>query len=962
MSLNIIFYTFGFVLLAGATSGVLIKANRPASNALLLNLALVAGTGVLLAMGSLEIAGRHGYTLIMAMISFTLIFLVSPLIFFPLRRLVAVVKFATPIDFLTFRYRKEIVAKVTCLCFIVGSAPLFFAQFSALLSLLEALVPQSAVIPALWVIGALTALFNRHTLESDKVRNLLWLMSSASLLLLSSMAMTAWLCIDNVFGNLDAMNQWIANSSHIEQLRQTNPEYSIVSIFMIASIALPLNFNLVIKNEISDRLFGATAYGYPLLIMLLCIPVLPLLWAGKVLQPAVPLQDYPFSLPLLLDSPVIAALSAASILLLAISLISSLSIMLAQMILNSFYLPEKKLQNQPNIDKWITHRMVVISLALITLTLLLYPSVTGMSVTDYYLLAFSGLAQLTPGILAAIYLPRINRRGFLIGLCGGMFIWFSTLMLPMFVGELRGLEGYFSISFGMQNWAIWSVEALLINILLCSIFSAFTPLDEEQVSFARLCMADNVYVPARVSLKQKSVAEIQKSLEASLGDSARVDVSTALGALNLDMNERRPAALRQLRDQLSASLNLRLGVLAATRVMQQTLPLAPSTDKEPNDIYLIESMLAIHGNRLTGVASELNKLRVHHQEILDNLPIGLIAMAPSGEVLKWNVTMTRYTLIPAELATGGSMNELPQPWRDLFIQFLQKHVPWEDNLRISIDGHERWFYIRRSGDLVDDDTGDRILLIEEQTQAVRMRQSYMENERLASVGRLAAGVAHEIGNPITAIACVAQNLHYQQTPAHIDTATSQILSQTQRIDRIVKSLINLSRGDDAELSIQQPVNLLQTINEAIQLLQLNGEAEHVKFECQVNPEILIESDAQKLIQIFLNILNNAIDASPDDACITITASQSSLQTEVTVSDQGTGVNETVRGRLFEPFVTSKEPGQGTGLGLWVVFNLTRELGGHVSVSSPAIDSDSGSTAVLQLPSKAHQKTINEEAT
>ena len=79
---------------------------------------------------------------------------------------------------------------------------------------------------------------------------------------------------------------------------------------------------------------------------------------------------------------------------------------------------------------------------------------------------------------------------------------------------------------------------------------------------------------------------------------------------------------------------------------------------------------------------------------------------------------------------------------------------------------------------------------------------------------------------------------------------------------------------------------------------------------------------------------------------------------MTVSDQGTGVNETVRGRLFEPFVTSKEPGQGTGLGLWVVFNLTCELGGHVSVSSPAIDSDSGSTAVLQLPSKAHQKTIN----
>ena len=95
----------GCLMLGGLSAEALLRLKHPMANALVLNLTLVAGSGVLMAMGGLELAGRYGYTLVIAMIAFTLIFLFSPLIFFPLRRLVEVIKFATLVDFLTFRYR-----------------------------------------------------------------------------------------------------------------------------------------------------------------------------------------------------------------------------------------------------------------------------------------------------------------------------------------------------------------------------------------------------------------------------------------------------------------------------------------------------------------------------------------------------------------------------------------------------------------------------------------------------------------------------------------------------------------------------------------------------------------------------------------------------------------------------------------------------------------------------------------
>ena len=949
MNPEIALSTLCMLLVAGLVTKFLAqRANR--NNHLVLVLALFSGTGVLLAMGSIEMAGRYGYSIILALIGFTLIFIFSPLIFLPIRRLSQIIRFATPVDFLTFRYRGKSVATVACVSLIMIAIPLILAQLLAIESVVRFLFGQTIYSPPLLAI--IIIFLNRHSIRVGVVNHLSWIMAAAGLLLIPALGLAAWVSIQSVFGSVAQMNDWVVTSGQRFVVQRTDSSYSLFTIFLTASFALPINFSILVAENISDRQASTTAWAYPLLILLACIPVFPLLWSGIAVQSSSPLQEYLFALPALTQHPIIAGLGAASIILLAIALICSLTLTISKVTLNSFLLPDKDLSKQTGLSDWINHRQMIIAAALLIACLLLSFIVKGRSITDFYLVGLSGLAQLTPGMLAVIYTPKANRLGFIVGLTAGMFLWLITLAIPLFFGDW-GLSVFWldeKINFGMQNWNIWAIEALLLNVTLSIIFSVYGNMSDKEEYYAAVCMADNVYIPARTEISQKSVAELQKSLHSVLGDAAENEILRALQATDCDYCEIRPAALRKIRDSINASLNLRYGVLAASRMMQQSIPVNLGINKEPDDIYLIESALAIHGNRLTGIASELNKLRVHHREILDNLPIGIISTDQTGEVLKWNAAIAKYSNISAEVATGGAINDLPEPWCSAIGSFINSGKSSIDNLRLELNGQVRWYSLQKSVEQnIEGANDDIILLVEDQTKSVLLTQNSIDNERLASVGRLAAGVAHEIGNPVTGIACLAQNLQHETEPDQIAESAQHILIQTDRINRIVQSLINFSRGDQTLQKPAQKVNLYDAANEAIQLMTLSSPTPGVEFICDIDSQLMIIGDYHQLIQVFLNLLSNGRDASPMGGQIIIKAIPEAELIRVTISDSGTGIEDDIAGRLFEPFVTSKEPGQGTGLGLWVVFSLVQQLGAEVSISSPAENSHCGTTVTLSFP-------------
>jgi len=945
MNLDVATIAFGFIIAGVFCSYLLSRYGGANSSNLILVLALFAGTGALLATGTIEMAGRYGFSALLALFAFTMVFLFSPLIFYPIRRLNEIIRFASLIDFLTFRFRGKTVGIIACSALLIATVPLFLAQYLALSSVHDFLFDGNKWLFRLGIVSTII-IINWSAIKHGMARNLRWVMAAAGLLMLLALTTSALASVTSIFGGIGEMNQWVVSSGQRLIVQRMDSSYSLFVIFLAASFALPVNFSIVISEHISDNQASVTAWAYPLLMLLASIPIFPLLWSGIAVQSASPLQDYLFAIPAFTQHPVAAGLGAASIVLAAIALLCNMSTMLAKMVLNSTVLPTKVFHQQPNLSRWIDLRLLAISTGLIIVCALLSPIIKSRSITDLYLVGFAGLAQLTPGMLASIYLPKINRNGFIAGLLGGLSIWLVTLALPMLFGDwswkLPGTETI--LTFGMQSWEIWAFEALMVNIFLCTVFSILSHMDREQESFARLCMVDNIYIPARVQLRHNSVEQMRLSLRSLLGDEADGEIDRALSSLELDRSETKPAALRKIRDRLNSALTLRFGVLAAYRIMEEALPLLTPARQEPDDIYLIESVLAIQGDRLTGIASELNKLRMHHREILDNLPIGIIALGQGGEIIKWNSTMAHYTGIDGDMAAGSLINDLPEPWRSAIAIFLNEDDWSKDSLELELAGKTHWFSLQKSVDNSSDH--DLILLVEDQTQSVLLTQNYISNERLASVGRLAAGVAHEIGNPVTGIACIAQNLQHETEAAEIANSAQLILSQTDRINVIVQSLINFSRGDQAYNNQLQSVCARDVVEEAIQLLSLTKPQYREQFICTLDATLHVAGDHRQLVQIFVNLLSNARDASPDNSPIEISAKRQDQSLTIMVSDRGSGIHSSIEDRMFEPFVTSKEPGEGTGLGLWVVFNLVKNLGGEISLTSPAINSDCGTTVEL----------------
>ena len=935
------------------------------SQNIMLVMGLFSGTGVLLTMGSPEMAGRYGLGMVTALVAATLVFMVSPLIFSPIRRLSEFIRFATPVDFLTFRYRGRTVAALACCSLILTSIPLILAQFLAVESLASHFLDFTIATPVASMLTAVTVICILGHTQKTGVAYLSWLTTLAGLLVLPALFLGAWAAVQSVFGSFNEMNQWVIDSGQQVVVQRAESSLSLFIVFMAASFASPINFSFLMANNVSLEQTETSAWAFPLIVLLAAIPVFPLLWSGIVNQLDSPLQNYSFALPDALGYPVITTLASVGIALVALSMVCILVAMTSTIVINSFVLDRKALNRQADLPRWIGRQKTLIAGVFMLLCLLLNAVGKSQSITDYYLAGFAGLAQLAPGILAVIYLPEANRRGFIAGLIAGMGIWLATIALPLLFGDWQLAIPFTdnNIQIGMQNWGIWAIEALLINVMLSALFSIYTPRDSEQRAYANLCMADNLYLPARTEIAQKTVSELRDSLRLALGDAADQHIAEALHALGLDPQETRPASLRKLRDKINGSLNYHYGILAATKIMQQSQLYVSPFSKSPDDSYLTESILAIQGSQLTGIASELNRQRIHHREILDNLPIGVMSVDKRGEILKWNQTLQSYTGIPESTAVGSLITDLPNPWHSQILLFLTTDQNVSKVIEIELAGQNRWFGLQKSTSTIvessngqlSEETGEDlieeiIILFEDHTEAMLLTKTSIDNQRLASAGRLAAGVAHEIGNPLTGITCLAQDLKRESKTPQTDNYADQILSQTDRINRIIKSLINFTRGGDMDLADPSKVSIRAVVEEAIDLLQLDREKTPVDYRCAIERDFSIWADQHQLVQIFVNLLSNARDASTEGDLVLIETKVEEHSAKVIVRDRGQGIPEQIRPLLFEPFVSSKDPGEGAGLGLWIVFNLAEKIGAKISIESATEGPSKGTSAVLNFPS------------
>ena len=350
--------------------------------------------------------------------------------------------------------------------------------------------------------------------------------------------------------------------------------------------------------------------------------------------------------------------------------------------------------------------------------------------------------------------------------------------------------------------------------------------------------------------------------------------------------------------------------------------------------------------------------RRQYQETLRDLPIGVFSLRGSGQVQMWNRSMERITDVPSDKAVGQYLQTLPQPWSTILGDFARSPRGTDPRVHLADErGTGRWIGLHKAAvRSFWRGSTDQVIVVEDLTSYEMLEQELMHSERLASVGRLAAGVAHEIGNPVTGIACLAQNLAYEDDISAVQSAAGDILQQTERVTRIVESLVNFSHtGRDISAAEDlQPLNLADCVDEAIHLLQLDHTAKAVRFNNRCDREHLVLGDSQRLLQIFINLLSNARDASDAHEPIEILSEYSGEQVKIQVSDQGSGVPAAIQSQIFEPFYTTKEPGEGTGLGLALVYSILENLDGKITLTSPVAD-DRGSCFEVTLNSASYDQ-------
>ena len=229
-----------------------------------------------------------------------------------------------------------------------------------------------------------------------------------------------------------------------------------------------------------------------------------------------------------------------------------------------------------------------------------------------------------------------------------------------------------------------------------------------------------------------------------------------------------------------------------------------------------------------------------------------------------------------------------------------------------------------------------------------LERQVVRSQKMETFGTLAAGIAHEVGNPLTSISSLVQVVQRQSQDDFVQEKLELVKNQINRIAKIIRELVDFSRPSTHEVK-EVSINLV--VREALNIVQYGKKARSIKFKVALEENLaFVLAVHDQVLQVFLNILMNAVDASMGnpDSSISIMTKQSDEKVEITISDNGTGIAEHHLGKVFDPFFTTKEVGKGTGLGLWVSLGIIRNFGGDIHVES---ELGKGTTFNVRLPKK-----------
>ncbi|EFL51185.1 signal transduction histidine kinase, nitrogen specific, NtrB [Solidesulfovibrio fructosivorans JJ]] len=389
-------------------------------------------------------------------------------------------------------------------------------------------------------------------------------------------------------------------------------------------------------------------------------------------------------------------------------------------------------------------------------------------------------------------------------------------------------------------------------------------------------------------------------------------------------------------------------------------------------------------NALKLAESELATTRNYLSNIIDSMPSVLIGVDTGCKITQWNVKASKTTRQDSHEVLGKRIDEvLPRLSCELerIEEAMRTRTAISDSLQTVVNGGKIYEDIVIYP-LVANGINGAVMLINDVTDRIRLEQMMVQSEKMASVGGLAAGMAHEINNPLSSILQAAQVCLMQVNP---ESASNKNVAETcgctmeavhcyleerrvlkfldgiheagKRAAGIVSSMLEFSRKSELH---RAPTNIHDILDKSVKLaatdydLKKKYDFRHITIERYYEPGLpLINCNRTEIEQVILNLLKNAAQAIAGQSqhekvpTISLRTRRTASAVRIEVSDNGPGMTEAVRRRVFEPFFTTKEVGEGTGLGLSVAyFIVTSNHDGSISVES---EPGKGATFIVELP-------------
>jgi PAS domain S-box-containing protein len=356
-------------------------------------------------------------------------------------------------------------------------------------------------------------------------------------------------------------------------------------------------------------------------------------------------------------------------------------------------------------------------------------------------------------------------------------------------------------------------------------------------------------------------------------------------------------------------------------------------------------------------AEEVDRMREFSENILESLNDGIAVVSRDARVIRWNRRLEELYGTRHEEAVGRRLDDLFDPsFLDVFASATRESPEGAAFYRVPLttrhEARRRLLVNVATTPLRDSDgaVAGTIIIIEDISTRVQLEEQLQISEKMASIGLLAAGVAHEVNTPLTGISSFTQMLLQNAEPDDPRTKVlEKIERQTFRAAKIVNGLLNLARPAQVDSG---PVDLHTVINDVLSLLehQLRNGRIQVRKELAVTAPI-VQAIEYKLQQVFLNLFLNARDAMPRGGWLTIATSAGADGAVVEVRDTGSGIQADHLSRIYDPFFTTKDIGKGTGLGLSITYGIVREHGGTIACESVV---GQGTRFVVTLPTTARE--------